>query len=431
MPSTKKRVVVTGLGVIAPNGISIEAFEQALRNGVSGIKHLPELEALQFACQVGSVPEISEEIKNKYFSEEALRTMSSYVLFGSVAGIQAWLDAGLELPGDSIESVDWDSGVILGSGMSANDLFAEKIMPYTNAGNVRRLGSAIIEQTMNSAPSAHVAGLLALGNQVTSNSSACSTGTESIVNAFERITSGHAKRMLAGGCEGFSPYSLAGFDSMRVLNRKSNDNPQAASRPMSATASGFIPGCGAGILMLEDLESALSRKQRIYAEVLGGAVNCGGQRGGGTMTAPNSTGVQHCIKAALAMSEIGPEEIDAISGHLTSTMADPLEIKNWTLALNRNGKNFPYINSVKSMIGHCLGAAGGIECVATVLQLHKNFLHPSINCEDIHPEIAGLIDENRIVRKEIKTDNIKIMAKSSFGFGDVNSCVIFKKWAND
>lgn len=430
MNNSKHRVVITGMGVVSPNGIGLEKFEQAIRKGVSGIKHLPELEDFQFACRVGGVPDISEELKQHYFPRELFKAYSSSILFGLIAGQEAWIDAGLKIPDDETEP-DWNTGAIIGSGLAGADIFGGVAVPMTNEGKVKRLGSTIVEQCMNSGPSAYLGGLLALGNQVTTNSSACSTGTEAIIDAFDRIKAGHAKRILAGGCEGNSPYLWAGFDSMRVLNRVSNDVPHKASRPMSASAAGFVPGSGAGVLMLESLESALERKQKIYAEVLGGAVNCGGQRMGGTMTAPNSTGVQRCIKAAINSAGIKPSAIDAISGHLTSTMADPIEIKNWTEALNRKGKDFPYVNSAKSMVGHCLGAAGAIESIAAVLQLHKDFLHPSINCEDIHPDILQLIDENKIVRKELNKKEIKVIAKASFGFGDVNSCLLFKKWEDE
>ncbi|HLE18333.1 MAG TPA: beta-ketoacyl synthase N-terminal-like domain-containing protein, partial [Syntrophales bacterium] len=296
-------------------------------------------------------------------------------------------------------------------------------------GKVRRMGSRIVEQVMNSGTSACVAGLLGLGNQVTSNSSACSTGNEAVFEGMMRIRLGLAKRALVGGTEGSSPYIWAGFDAMRVMSRKYNDQPEKASRPMSESANGFAPGAGGAVLILEDLETALERGVRIYAEVLGGYVNCGGQRQGGSMTAPNPEGVKKCIKGAIADADIDPRSIDAINGHLTATFADPYEVKNWSEALGRGPDDFPYINSTKSMIGHCLGAAGAMECVAVVLQLNKGFVHPSINCEDIHPDLAAFVD--KIPQKFIEKPDIKIIAKAGFGFGDVNSCLIFKKWENN
>ena len=160
---------------------------------------------------------------------------------------------------------------------------------------------------------------------------------------------------------------------------------------MSATACGMVPAAGAGMLMLEELESAIERNAKIYAEISGGFLNSGGQRNGGTMTAPNPEGMIRCIAGALQDANIHADQIDCISGHLSSTMADVLEIKNWKIALKRNKDDFPYINSLKSMTGHCLGAAGAVETIAAVLELKDQFIHPSINCEDLHPEIAALI----------------------------------------
>ena len=420
-----KRVVITGLGVVAPNGVGIDAFTNAIKNGTSGIKKDPELARLQFSCQIAGKPEISTELSLQYFSELELRNFNSTgILYGVIAGIDAWKDAGLSL--EINEEPDWVSGTIFGTGTSGIDKFRESIYKIDDF-QTRRLGSTAVAQTMNSGVSAYLGGKLGLGNQVTTNSSACTTGTESILMAYERIQSGEAKRILAGSTSDSGPYIWGGFDAMRVCTFKHNDSPEQGSRPMSASASGFVPGSGAGALVLEDLETALARGAKIYAEVLGGNVNSGGQRGLGTMTAPNPVAVQKCIKNAIAKAGIHPNEIDAINGHLTATSKDSLEIQNWSEALERKGTDFPYINSLKSMVGHCLSGAGSIESVASVLQLHHGFVFPNINCEDLHPEITALIDESRIPRKLIKKE-LNIIAKASFGFGDINGCVIFKKF---
>ena len=270
-------------------------------------------------------------------------------------------------------------------------------------------------------------GILGLGNQVSSNSSACATGTEAFIMSYDRIAHGKAKRMLAGGCEGYSEYGWAAFDAMRVLCRDSNNNPTRGSRPMSDNVSGFVPGAGAGALVLEELETAQARGAKIYAEVLGGNSNAGGQRNKGTMTRPNSEGVKRCITTAIQEAGIIPTDIDLIAGHLTSTIGDVLEIQNWSEVLGLKGKDFPYINSLKSMIGHCLAASGAIELTAAVLQLQHNFVHPSLNSENLHPQIADCVHREKIPLEMIKK-RTNIVAKSSFGFGDVNSCVILKKW---
>ena len=421
----KNRVVITGMGVAAPNGHGLNNFEQALREGRSGIRFFPRLEELKFSCQIGGMPQDFDEVRKSYFDHEKLLSLNDNIGYISVCAVDAWRDAGFDWS-DENDRVDWDTGAILGCGIGGMDTIAEKVVPMVNQGKTRRLGSRIVEQVMNSGTSARVAGLLGLGNQVTSNSAACSTGTEAVINAMLRIRMGLAKRMLAGGSEGASPYIWAGFDSMRVIARKFNDQPEKGSRPMSASANGFVPGAGGAVLVLEELEEALERGARIYAEILGGYVNCGGQRNGGSMTAPNPEGVQRCIRSALADADTTSDEIDAINGHLTATFADPYEVNNWSRALGRDPRDFPYINSTKSMIGHCLGAAGAIESVAVALQLHNGFLHPSVNCEDVHPEIEAFAD--KIPHKVMEYPDLKIMAKACFGFGDVNSCLIFKKW---
>jgi 3-oxoacyl-(acyl-carrier-protein) synthase len=281
---------------------------------------------------------------------------------------------------------------------------------------------------MASGISAYLGGILGFGNQVTTNSSACTTGTEALLLGFERIQNGKAKRMLVGSSSDSSLYTWGGFDAMRVMSYKHNEMPEKGSRPMSETASGFVPGSGAGALVLESLESALERKAPIYAEVLGGNINSGGQRNGGTLTAPNSEAVQKCITDAILDAGITSAAIDVINGHLTATSKDALEIENWTKALDRKGPNFPDINSLKSMVGHCLAASGAIESVASVLQIKEQFVFPNINCEDVHPAILALISADKIPTK-IREKKITILAKASFGFGDVNACVLFKKYS--
>jgi 3-oxoacyl-(acyl-carrier-protein) synthase len=423
----KNRVVITGLGVVSPNGIGLEDFTKALKSGISGIKQDAELERLQFSCQIAGKPEISTALALNYFSELELRNFNSTgILYGVIAGIDAWKDAGLSL--EIKEEPDWDSGTIFGTGTSGIDKFRESIYKIDDL-QTRRLGSTAVAQTMNSGISAYLGGKLGLGNQVTTNSSACTTGTESILMAYERIKAGQAKRILAGSTSDSGPYIWGGFDAMKVCTFKHNKSPQQGSRPMSVTASGFVPSSGSGALVLEELDTALLRGARIYAEILGGNVNSGGQRGQGSMTAPNPVAVQKCIKKAIENAGISASDIDLINGHLTATSKDSLEIKNWSEALERSAVNFPYINSLKSMIGHCLSAAGSIESVASILQLHQGFIFPNINCEDINPEITAIIDESRIPRQVIEKELNTVM-KASFGFGDVNGCVIFKKFLN-
>lgn len=422
----KRRVVITGLGVVSPNGMNVSEFNSNVRKGGSGIRYIEELKKLNFSCQISGLPMYNKEYLNNYFNPVQLKGLhASGMEYGVIAGIDAWKDAGFSVNSSDIPL--WDTGVIFGTGILGVDKFREAIYKVDN-GNVRRLGSTTVTQTMASGISAFLGGMIGCGNMVTTNSSACSTGTEAILMAYNRITNNEAEVILAGSTSDSGPYVWGGFDAMRILPYKYNDNPTQASRPMSATASGFVPGSGAGALVLESLESAKKRGAIIYAEILGGHINSGGQRGGGSMTAPNNQAVQRCIRKAIDNAGIQSGDIDAINGHLTATGKDIDEIQNWCKALKRKGENFPYINSLKSMVGHCLAASGSIESVATVLQIKENYIFGNINCEDLHPEIASLINRNKIPTHTLDFSP-NIIAKASFGFGDVNACVIFKRYS--
>lgn len=423
----ESRVVITGMGVVAPNGIGLADFETALRTGRSGIRFFEKMEALQFGCQVGGAPPLTEALMQQYFSDLQIKRLSADgIIYGCIAGSEAWSDAGFSALSRDAESPDWDSGCIFGTGLAGPDPIRDAIYNI-DAGQTRRLGSTAIQQAMASGVSAYLSGTIGLGNQVTTNASACSTGTEALLMGYDRIRAGKALRMICGGCDSASPYLWAGFDAMRVLTRRHNDNPAAASRPMSSSASGFVPGGGAGALVLEDLESANNRGARIYAEVLGGYANSGGQRNGGTMTAPNREGILRCIQGALTQTGVAATAIDAISGHLTATMLDAVEVTLWAKGLGRYGAAFPFINSLKSMTGHCLSAAGAIEAIAATMQLQQGFLHASLNCEDLHPEIAACIAHDRIPNQYQPAD-LNLIASSSFGFGDANSIILLKKY---
>jgi 3-oxoacyl-(acyl-carrier-protein) synthase len=418
------RVVVTGLGVVAPNAIGLPAFDHAIRSGISGIRLIPQMQALGFGCQVAGLPDYQPDYLAQYFPEHTIKSLkSTSAHYGCTAATEAWLHAGLPL---NNTVTDWDAGCIFGITSCDADMIVEGAR-HVDAGENRKLGSRFIEQQMSSNVSGYMSGLLGLGNHSFANASACCTGTESVLLAYEKIKEGRATRMLTGSAEASSLYIWAAFDAMRVLSRRFNDNPAAASRPMSATAVGFVPAGGAAALVLEKMETALERGATIYAEIAGGAMNAGGQRNGGSMTAPNPEGVVRCIKAALANSNTNPATIDLICGHLTATMADPLEVRNWCEALGRSGGDFPFINSLKSMTGHALGATGSIESVAAILQLYHNFVHPTINCEDLHPKITAQISASKIAQTATNAA-IDVVIKANFGFGDVNACLVFKKF---
>jgi len=411
------------MGVVAPNAIGLDAFRIALCQGRSGLAFVPQMKELDFGCHVAGIPPLSEESTESYLGP-LMRTTNSTMRYAAVAAIDCWRDSGLSMP-PSDSAVDWNTAAIIGSSLAGMETAGELVVPETNAGRVRKLGSSAIERVMASCASACVSGILGLGGPTTTNSSACGTGAEAIVNAYWMIREDRIDRVLAGSTEPSSVYAWAGLDSLRVTMRKCNDRPQSAARPLSASAGGLVPSGGAGILMLESLASARSRGARIYAEILGGHSNSGGQRNGGSITAANPEGIVRCVQQSLEVAKVKPSELDYINGHLTGTAGDPKEIRCLSNALDRRLGDMPWINSTKSLIGHGLAASGSMESVATILQLVHGFLHPSLNCEDFHPEISEL--QPRVPQVSLSAP-VRIALKTSFGFGDVNSCVIFRRW---
>ncbi|MDD2637003.1 MAG: beta-ketoacyl-[acyl-carrier-protein] synthase family protein [Bacteroidales bacterium] len=421
------RVVITGIGAISPNGSGIAEFLNSMKLGRSGIKYISELKDYNFFCQVGGIPDIKNKTSTKTFEEYQLTEADLSIKYAVLAGLEAWSNAGLGIPEYFSETPNNDAGAIIGSCFGGLEIFTRKIYPLVSSGHVKNIGSQTLEQWMMNGSVAALSRILALANQTTANSSACATGTEAIAMAYDRIKDGKAKIMLAGGTDPYSPYVWAGFDSMRLLSRRFNDCPEKASRPMSESANGFVPSAGAGVLVIEDLEHALERNAPIFAEIVGAAVNSGGQRNGGSMTAANPKRSAECINDAINQAGINGNQIDLICGHLTGTKADSSEVTIWKNALKLNNK-FPYLNAPKSMIGHMIGAAGAVETIAAVLQLHEDCVHPSINCEDLHPEIEKIWDKNKIPQKNLHNAGLKYVAKAGFGFGDVNSCLILKKF---
>jgi 3-oxoacyl-(acyl-carrier-protein) synthase len=422
------RVVITGMGVIAPDANNLAEFDSLLREGRSAIHFVPELKEHNFECQIGGIADARLGKGNRHTQYFEIDQMNDYIRLTVKAGLEAWADAGLELPEPDCEEVDYNTGVVIGGILPGMELIGRRLVPLVDSLKVRRLGSMVIENTMPSGASAYISALFAAGNHSISLNSACSTGTDSILSGVNSIYSGYVKRMIVGASESYSHYTWAGFDALRVLNRECNDRPENGSSPLSEKAHGFVPGSGSAVLVLEELETALARGARIYAEVLGGSVSCGAMRSGGSITFPNKYGVVRCLRNAMMYSGITAEDIDYINGHLSGTVADVLEVDNWVEALDERTRPFPYINSTKSLVGHCLGAAGAIEVVATILQLKHGYVHASLNTEVLHPEIEQAIGRNAVPLQTIEAPDLKIAAKASFGFGDVNSAIIFKKW---
>ncbi|WP_436517807.1 beta-ketoacyl-[acyl-carrier-protein] synthase family protein [Ekhidna sp. To15] len=423
----KHRVVITGLGVVAANAIGVDNYEKALREGKSGIKHWEELDKINLKCQIGGAPDLSSITLGDHLPRLlAEKITNKGVLYAMLAGVEAWKDAGLE---PNTEERDLNSGMIFGAGDLSFDSFINRDFPAypIDNGDSRRLGSRTISECMNSGGAAYLNSILGLGNRIQSNSSACITGSEAVLMGYEYLSQGRAERMVCGSTEGDGRYIWAAFDAMRVLCSNSNDNPEFGSRPMSDSSSGFVPSGGSGALVLETLESAKARGAKIYGEVLGGHVNSGGQRSGGTMTAANPEAVVDCITRAMESAGITPDEIDLINGHLTSTKGDPAEIRNWVKALGRSGKDFPMINTPKSMIGHAVAGAGSVELVASVLQLNKDFVHANLNVENIHPEILSEIFGG-CIPTSCQSKEVNTVIKANFGFGDLNCALVLRKY---
>jgi 3-oxoacyl-(acyl-carrier-protein) synthase len=412
------------MGVVAPGAPDVPALLRLLQGGPSPIRHLPEHEALGFQCQIGGIAQAPAEAFGAYYDYLGLDKAGDFLLLAMAAGLEAWQSAGLPLPHPD-SPADFDTGILIGSGFGGFDAVAARVVPLTDQKRIPRLGGNAAALNMLSSPSALLSAVLGTANWHSGNSNACCTGTDAAVEGYWRIRSGRAKRMLVGSTEGYSPYIWAQFDAVRAANSKYNDRAQEASRPMSASARGFVPSSGAGVLLLESLDSALERGAPILAEVLGGQANAGGQRQGGSMTFPNPEGVRRCIRETLECAGVEPSDIGLISGHLTATKADPLEVASWREAFTRH---FPAINAPKSIFGHALGGAGAVELVACALQLRHRFLHASRHCEDVHPDIASIIPAESIPHASRPAPELHTLIKASFGFGDVNACLVMRAW---
>ncbi len=413
------------MGVVAPGAANVAGFSRLLRAGASGIQFWPEAAELGMACQVAGVPAVHGELLDSLMPPPRRRVLNPLMEYAALAAIECWKDADLFFDDTMDIEADWDTGVTVGTGIGAIDVLTLTVAPFVAQRRHRSLGSRIVERIMASGPAAALSGIFGLGGPAVSVSSACSSAASAIHQAVRMLRQGVCTRQLAGGAELLSLHTAAAFDSMRVVCPHFNAEPDRASRPLSASAAGFVPAGGAGFLLLETLESARKRGVRIYAELAGSYENCGGQRGDGSMTLPSSEGAVRCISAALADAHTAPGEIDYVNAHLTGTIGDAREIRNLARALGRDLEQMPWINATKSLIGHALGAAGVIESIATILQINGGFLHASRNCEDLLPELAQL--SVRVPRHSTPA-RVDTALKTSFGFGDVNACLVIRRW---
>ena len=412
---TKRRVVVTGVGCVSPVGNTVQDSWSNLLSGRSGIDFIKKFDASAFACQFAG--EVKGLDLDAYISPKDARGMDAFIHFGIVASIQAVLDSGLRT-GDALDEEEAARiGCLLGSGIGGLPLIESMHTELTNRGP-RRISPFFVPASIINMISGHVSIRFGFKGPNLAIATACTTGLHSIGQAARIIEFGDADVMVAGGAEStISPLGVGGFAAMRALSTR-NDNPQMASRPWDKDRDGFVLGEGAGAMVLEEYEYAKARGAKIYAEVVG----FGMSGDAGHMTAPDMHGPRRAMVNALKNANLNAEQIDYLNAHGTSTpLGDVNETKAIKAALGEHAKKI-VVNSTKSMTGHLLGGAGGIESVFTVLALHHQISPPTINLDNQDPECD--LDYCANVAREMKMD---YAMKNNFGFGGTNGTLIFKK----
>jgi len=414
----KKRVVVTGMGLVSCFGSNVDHFYEQLLAGKSGITPID-----RFPCQnyptrfAGAVNCFDGE---GYIDKKQGRRMDPFLRYAIVAGKKALENSNLLGKGSALLNKS-RCGIIIGSGMGGLESFSDAVNALIGEG-YRRVSPFFIPYVITNMGGALLAIDLGFTGPNYSISTACATSNFSIHSAAEHIRSGEVDLMLCGGTEApVTPISLAGFSVMKALSER-NEEPQKASRPWDKKRDGFVIGEGAGVLLLEELSHALKRKAPIYAEYLGGSMCCDAHH----ITNPreDGSGVAQCIELALENAQIKRNAINYINAHATSTkLGDYSEILGIRTVFGNDLKKIS-INATKSMIGHPLGAAGGIEAIVTIQAINTHKLHPTINLEEPEEELEG-IDCILNVAKEKK---VSAALSNSFGFGGHNSTLIFSPY---
>jgi 3-oxoacyl-[acyl-carrier-protein] synthase II len=411
--SRERRVVVTGLGCISPVGNTVADAWAALTAGKSGIATITKFDATPFSTRfAGEVKGFNIE---DYIPGKEARHMDTFIHYGMAAGIQAMQDSGLSVSDENADRI----GVIVGSGIGGLPLIENTHAELTNRGP-RRISPFFVPASIINMISGHLSIKYGLKGPNLAIVTACTTGLHCIGAAARMIEYGDADVMIAGGSEStISPLGLGGFAAARALSAR-NDDPATASRPWDKDRDGFVLGEGAGVMVLEEYEHAKARGAKIYAEVLGFGMSADAYH----MTAPveDGDGARRCMVAALKNAQINPTEVDYVNAHGTSTplgdVAETIAIKR---ALGDHAKDI-VVNSTKSMTGHLLGGAGGLESVFTVLALHNQLSPPTINIFNQDP--ACDLDYCANTAREMP---INIAVKNSFGFGGTNGTLIFGK----
>jgi 3-oxoacyl-[acyl-carrier-protein] synthase II len=408
---SKRRVVVTGLGLITPVGIGVKESWANIINGQSGIGKITKFDCSTFPSQIAG------EVKNfdplAYIPPKDARRMDTFIQFGIAAGIEAFKDSGIEVNDNNSERI----GVSVGSGIGGINLI-ESTSDVFDEGGVRKVSPFFIPGTIINMISGNLSIMLNLKGPNVSIVTACTTGTHSIGDAARMIEYGDADVMLAGGSEAaITELSVAGFSAAKALSSR-NDDPKTASRPWDKDRDGFVIGEGAGVMVLEEYEHAKQRCAKIYAELSGYGMSADAYH----ITAPNMDGPRRSIVNALKNANVNTDNVQYINAHGTST---PLGDLNETNAIKATFGDFAkklIVNSTKSMTGHLLGGAGGIESVFTVLAIHNQISPPTINIFNQDPEC-----DLDYCANEARSMKIDVALKNNFGFGGTNGSLVFKK----
>ncbi|MSQ81134.1 MAG: beta-ketoacyl-[acyl-carrier-protein] synthase II [Candidatus Methylopumilus sp.] len=408
---SKRRVVVTGLGLITPVGLGVKESWANITNGQSGIGRITKFDCSTFPSQVAG------EVKNfdplVCIHPKDARRMDTFIQFGIAAGIEAFKDSGIEVTDSNSERI----GVSVGSGIGGIHLI-ESTSDVFDEGGARKVSPFFIPGTIINMISGNLSIMLNLKGPNLSIVTACTTGTHSIGDAARMIEYGDADVMLAGGAEAaITELSVAGFCSAKALSSRNHD-PKTASRPWDKDRDGFVIGEGAGVLVLEEFEHAKKRGAKIYAELSGYGMSADAYH----ITAPNMDGPKRSIVNALKNASVNKDEVQYINAHGTSTPLGDLNESNAIKATFGDNAKKLVVNSTKSMTGHLLGGAGGIESVFTVLAIHHQISPPTINIFNQDPEC-----DLDYCANEARSMKIDVALKNNFGFGGTNGSLVFKK----
>jgi 3-oxoacyl-[acyl-carrier-protein] synthase II len=411
----KRRVVVTGMGIISPLGIGVEDNWSAIKNGISGIGLIKSFDTKDFPVKfAGEVKDFDAE---QFMSHKEVKKMDRFIHFAVAASDYALKDAGYEITDKNAERIGVQVGVGLG-GLPA----IEKFHNIYKEKGVRKISPFFIPMVIANLASGQVSIHSGAKGPNTCVVTACATGTHSIGDAARLIQYGDADAMLAGGTESvITPLCIGGFHAAKALSTR-NDNPQGASRPFDKTRDGFVIGEGCGVVLLEEYEAAKKRRAKIYGEIKGYALN--GDAYHITSTAPNGEGAARCMNLALKDARINNYEVQYINAHGTSTGADSMETQAIKSVFGDHANSLA-VSSTKSMTGHLLGAAGGVEAIFSLLAIRDGILPPTINYNTPDPECD--LDYVPNQSREIKVD---IAVSNSFGFGGTNAVLVFKKVIN-